>query len=251
MLTCAELYMIVFFLYHSKLRVSINGQILIQVCFSLIGLYATFIISSLIGQEYHKLSSNARRPLCLTFSAILHYFFLVYFSLTVAQSILLYLKLVKVLGTQNLLSYYQFKVGMISWGKSISLVVAMVSWDIPYSLVVGMISWDISYSNCRNDILGYVYLSSCSKDCLIFLRMISWDMPNSIDNLGYVLTSSFRNALQNALFCSCRNSLLKYALFSRCRNDIVGYVLISSCKCSPGIYLFLVVGLIFWGMFSL
>ena len=104
-----------FFFFPSKLRSSTHGQVLIHLCFSLIGLYVSFLLSSLIGSEYEKIS--ARRPLCLTFSALLHYFFLVYFSLTVAQSILLYLKLVKVIGTANFLINYQFKIGMISWGE--------------------------------------------------------------------------------------------------------------------------------------
>ena len=56
-----------------------------------------------------------REPLCITSSAFVHYFLLVYFSVTVGQFMLLYFKL---LGTQNLLMQYPFKVGIVSWSKS-------------------------------------------------------------------------------------------------------------------------------------
>ena len=59
-----------------------------------------------------------REPLCITSSAFVHYFLLVYFSVTVGQSMLLYFKLVKVLGTLNLLIQYPLKVGIVSWSKS-------------------------------------------------------------------------------------------------------------------------------------
>lgn len=56
--------------------------------------------------------------MCITFSALVHYFLLVYFCITVAQSILVYVKLVMVLGTQNFLRQYHLKVALISWSKS-------------------------------------------------------------------------------------------------------------------------------------
>ena len=59
-----------------------------------------------------------RKPLCITSSAFVHYFLLVYFAVTVGQSMLMYFKLVKVLGTQNLLMQYPLKVGIVSWSKS-------------------------------------------------------------------------------------------------------------------------------------
>lgn len=98
-----------------KLRSRDHGQILIHMCSSLIGLYVSFLLTSLWGHFYN---SNSREQMCITFSAVVHYFLLVYFFLTVAQSILIYLKLVIVLGTQNLLSQYQLKVGLICWSKS-------------------------------------------------------------------------------------------------------------------------------------
>ena len=63
-------------------------------------------------------AESVRKPLCITSSVFVHYFFLVYFFVTVGQSMLLYFKLVKVLGTQNLLRQYPLKVGIVSWSKS-------------------------------------------------------------------------------------------------------------------------------------
>ena len=86
-------------------------------CLSLIGLYISFFISSLLGKFYGDLNTDVRETFCVGFSALVHYFFLVYLFITVAQSLLLYLKLVRVLGTQNLLNQYQLKMGIICWSK--------------------------------------------------------------------------------------------------------------------------------------
>lgn len=88
-----------------------------QMCCALIGLYVTFLVSSLLGEFFGDLSHNLRGPLCITFSALVHYFLLVYLIITVAQSILVYLDLVVVLGAQDILNHYQLKVGIISWSK--------------------------------------------------------------------------------------------------------------------------------------
>ena len=77
----------------------------------------SFIISSLLGRYYEDLDFDVREPFCIGFSALVHYFFLVYFLITTAQSILLYLKLVKVLGTSDLLNQYTLKVGIICWSE--------------------------------------------------------------------------------------------------------------------------------------
>ena len=77
----------------------------------------SFFISSLLGRYYEDLNFNVREPFCIGFSALGHYFFLVYFLITAAQSVLLYFKLVKVLGTSDLLNQYMLKVGIISWSE--------------------------------------------------------------------------------------------------------------------------------------
>ena len=85
-------------------------------CFSLLGLYISFFIASLLGKSYKGLSP-IEEPFCIGFSAVVQYFFLVYFSITVAQSVLLYLKLVRVLGTDILLDQFHIKVGIVCWSK--------------------------------------------------------------------------------------------------------------------------------------
>ena len=105
------------FPFHRKLRSIKHGQILIQMCLSLIGLYISFTLSSLWGLFYDDVPSEAREQVCITFSALVQYFLLVYFCITVAQSILLYVKLVMVLGTQNMLHHFPLRAGLISWSK--------------------------------------------------------------------------------------------------------------------------------------
>ena len=100
-----------------KLRSNEHGQLLIQMCVSLVGLYISFLISSFLGIHYDKILDAVQRPICIGFSALVHYFFLVYFLISAAQSILLYLRLVKVLGTENVLNNYHLKVALVCWGK--------------------------------------------------------------------------------------------------------------------------------------
>ena len=104
-------------IYNRKLRSSEQKKILIHMSFSLIGLYVTFFIASLLGQFYGGLSPLVREPFCIGFAATVQYFFLVYFFITVAQSVLLYLKLVRVMGTEDLMSQFQLKVGIVCWSK--------------------------------------------------------------------------------------------------------------------------------------
>ncbi len=112
---CCPAY-IFLFLTSRKLNSSVYGLLLVQMCLSLIGLYISFLVGSLLGNNYN-LFEVARRPLCITFSALVHYFFLVYFFTTVAQSVLLYFKLVKVLGSEDVLMNYNGKVGLVCWSK--------------------------------------------------------------------------------------------------------------------------------------
>ena len=107
------------FVLLSNLRLIPNGQVVIHMCLSLLGLYVFFLLSSLWGQFYDDISADVKGPVCVMFSAIVHYFFLVYFFITVAQSLLLYLKIVKVIGINSYLNRYQLKFGAISWSESL------------------------------------------------------------------------------------------------------------------------------------
>jgi len=82
---------------------------LINSCTALLGFYLSFVAASL----------KSRVPLsdviCGIFSALLHYFMLVYFFWTAAESVLLYLKLVKVFGTHT--TNYALKATIVSWSK--------------------------------------------------------------------------------------------------------------------------------------
>lgn len=97
-------------------------------CFSLIGLYMSFLIASLLGNNYDQLLVSIWEPVCIALSAVVHYFFLVYFFMTVAQSVLLYLKLVKVLGTEDVLLNYHQKVGLVCWCKFHSIAKLNTHW---------------------------------------------------------------------------------------------------------------------------
>ena len=55
--------------------------------------------------------------LCGFSAAFLHYFMLVFFSWTAVEAIWLYIKLVKVFGTQAVESLYMVKAGVPAWGK--------------------------------------------------------------------------------------------------------------------------------------
>ena len=106
-----------------ELRSKKHGKILIQMCFSLIGLYLSFLLTSLLGRFFYEdVSSNARKQVCITFSALVHYFLLVYFCITVAQSVLLYVQLVMVLGTKNILHHFQLRAGLVCWSKFLSTI---------------------------------------------------------------------------------------------------------------------------------
>ena len=55
--------------------------------------------------------------LCGFSAAFLHYFMLVFFTWTAVEAIWLYIKLVKVFGTQSLESHYIIKSGVPAWCK--------------------------------------------------------------------------------------------------------------------------------------
>ena len=93
-----------------KLRNTIHGKLLLNLCFVLLAVYITLILADLLP--------DYRIP-CAIVAALLHYLVLVMGLAMVAQAIILYLKLVKVFGREP--SHYPFKTAIISWSKSWSL----------------------------------------------------------------------------------------------------------------------------------
>ena len=89
-----------------QLRESENGQLIVGLCFALLGLYITFIISA---------HSTTVPDLCVMASALLQYFFLAAFLIMAAEAINLYMKLVIVLGSG--FQHYTLKAMIVSWGK--------------------------------------------------------------------------------------------------------------------------------------
>ena len=75
-------------------------------------LYITFFIGGFVTKV---------PGLCGIVSALLQYFFLVFFAWTAVESVWLYLKLVAVLGCQSFASRYMFKAGLPAWCKLIML----------------------------------------------------------------------------------------------------------------------------------
>ncbi len=75
---------------------------------SLLCLYVTFLIGGF---------TVSVPPLCGVTSALLQYFFLVFFSWTAVEAVWLYLKLVVVMGSQSLTSKFVLKAGLSAWCK--------------------------------------------------------------------------------------------------------------------------------------
>jgi len=82
---------------------------LINSCTALLGFYLSFVAASL------KSRVPVPNVICGIFSALLHYFMLAYFFWTAAESVLLYLKVVKVFGMST--THYVLKAAIVSWSK--------------------------------------------------------------------------------------------------------------------------------------
>ena len=89
-----------------KLRSSDHGQLLLNLCFALIGLYLSFIIA---------LHSKNSTGFCAFIGAVLQYFFLVTFAVMAAEAINLYINLVIVLGRK--IQHFSLKVTVVSWSE--------------------------------------------------------------------------------------------------------------------------------------
>ena len=88
-----------------KLRSSDHGQLLLNLCFALLGLYLTFIMA---------IHSPPVPGFCAVVGALLQYFFLVTFMVMAAEAINLYTKLVVVLGST--IRHFVTKATIICWG---------------------------------------------------------------------------------------------------------------------------------------
>ena len=94
------------FCSYSKLRTSDHGQLLLNLCFALLGLYITFIFA---------VHSRGVPGLCAITRAVLQYFFLVTFMIMAAEAINLYMNLVIVLGRK--IDHFVLKATILSWSE--------------------------------------------------------------------------------------------------------------------------------------
>ena len=113
-----------------KLRTSDMGQLLLNLCFALMGLYITFIIA---------VHSKGIPGLCAVVGAVLQYFFLVTFMVMAAEAINLYMNLVIVLGRK--IQYFVLKATVLSWGKcddqcGTIIIISHYSYSIVYCVVL-------------------------------------------------------------------------------------------------------------------
>lgn len=97
--------------YYRKLRKSDHGQLLLNFCFALVGLYLSFILS---------LHSTSIDPLCAIASILLQYFLLVSFCAMATEALNLYVKLVIVLGKG--ISRYVLKAALFTWVTPVFVV---------------------------------------------------------------------------------------------------------------------------------
>ena len=113
-----------------KLRTSDHGQLLLNLCFALIGLYITFIIA---------VQSKEVPDFCAVVGAVLQYFFLVTFMIMAAEAIHLYINLVIVLGSK--IRHFVLKATILSWSKcddqcGTIITICHYSYSIVYCIVL-------------------------------------------------------------------------------------------------------------------
>ena len=92
------------------MRETVHSKLLINLCFALVGLYVTFIIST---------ASTGVPVLCGVVSALLHYFFLAVFFWMAAEAIHLHRKLVTVF-KPDILNYVPITMA-ICWGRLVHM----------------------------------------------------------------------------------------------------------------------------------
>ena len=101
-----------------SLRKKEHEQILINICFALMGMYLAFILGA---------NAASSPVLCGISAALLQYFMLVFFSWTAAEAFYLYRKLVTVLGVKEI-SCLVLKIGLIVWRMFTLLHVCMCDY---------------------------------------------------------------------------------------------------------------------------
>ncbi|XP_019853770.1 PREDICTED: adhesion G protein-coupled receptor L3-like [Amphimedon queenslandica] len=106
------------YLLSKKLRSSDHGQLLLNLCFALLGLYLSFIVA---------LHSKDTNIFCAFSGAVLQYFFLVTFIVTAAEAIDLYINLVIVLGHK--IDHFVLKATLVSWIAPVFVVLFCFSPD--------------------------------------------------------------------------------------------------------------------------
>ena len=99
-----------------KLRSNVHGQILINMSVSLLALYVTFLLGGFVTEV---------PGFCGLVSALLQYFFLVFFAWTAVESVWLYFKLVAVLGADTFSSRYMLKAGLPAWCKGARFILKL------------------------------------------------------------------------------------------------------------------------------
>ena len=99
-----------------SLRKTVHAKLLINLCLALLGLYVTFVISTV---------STGVPVLCGLISALMHYFFLAVFFWMAAEAIHLHRKLVTVF-KPDITSYLAIAMALC-WGR---LYICIQLWDV-------------------------------------------------------------------------------------------------------------------------
>ncbi len=107
-----------------KLRISERGKLLLNLCFALLGLYASFILA---------IHSSGVPGLCAVISALLQYFMLVTLFAMASEALNLYMKLVVVFGKQ--IQKYFLKAALVSW--IVPLFIVIFSFAPNYRQYIG------------------------------------------------------------------------------------------------------------------
>ena len=105
-----------------KLRSSEHGQLLVNLCLALCGLYITFILA---------VYSTKSTGICVVMAALLQYFFLVTFLIMATEAINLYMKLVIVLGSG--ITHFVLKAVVFCWSESLFIYLVTLILALHYA----------------------------------------------------------------------------------------------------------------------
>ncbi|KAJ8041414.1 Adhesion G-protein coupled receptor G4 [Holothuria leucospilota] len=94
-----------FFLGIKKLRTSLPQQIVLNICFALLGLYISFLAG--IDQAHNYIP-------CVIFGALIHFFTLAAMTWMSVEAMNMYLLFVKIFNAQ--MNYFMIKASLIGWG---------------------------------------------------------------------------------------------------------------------------------------